>query len=94
MTRNELQLREKAVVMAYKVGNRNAAANYIMELYHRNVRQCSLLKQDGCKRSIKSIRNTEKATSFKYVEYRNVYSTNHNDVATSKRTCFAHYIGR
>ena len=38
MTRNELQLREKAVVMAYKVGNRNAAANYIMELYHRNVR--------------------------------------------------------
>ena len=24
----------------------------------------------------------------------NVYSTNHIDVATSKRTCFAHYIGR
>lgn len=23
----------------------------------------------------------------------NVYSTNHIDVATSKRTCFAHYIG-
>ena len=36
MTRNELQLREKAVVMAYKVGNRNAAASYIMELYRRN----------------------------------------------------------
>ena len=24
----------------------------------------------------------------------NVYSTNHIDVETSKRTCFAHYIGR
>ena len=58
MTRNELQLREKAVVMAYKVGNRNAAANYIMELYHRNV-----------------------------------YSTNHIYVATSKMACFAHYMG-
>lgn len=23
----------------------------------------------------------------------NVYSTNHNDVASSKRACFAHYIG-
>lgn len=23
----------------------------------------------------------------------NVYSTNHNDVATSKSTCFAHYMG-
>lgn len=23
----------------------------------------------------------------------NVYSTNHTDVETSKRTCFAHYIG-
>lgn len=36
MTRNELQLREKVVVMAYKVGNRNAVASYIMELYRRN----------------------------------------------------------
>ena len=32
-------------------------------------------KWDCCKRSIKSIRNAEKATSFKYVECRNVYST-------------------
>lgn len=23
----------------------------------------------------------------------NVYSTNHNDVASSKRACFAHYMG-
>ena len=31
-----------------------------------------------------------------YKDYKplNVYSTNHIDVATSKRTCFAHYIGR
>ena len=28
------------------------------------------------------------------VESANVYSTNHIDVVTSKRTCFAHYIGR
>ena len=26
--------------------------------------------------------------------YDNVYSTNHIDGATSKRTCFAHYMGR
>ena len=58
-----------------------------------NVRPTQFTEVDCCKRSIKSIRNAEKATSFKYVECRNVYSTNRIDVASSKRTCFAHIMG-
>ena len=33
-----------------------------------------------------------RATSPNKFECRNVYSTNHIDVATSKRTCFVHYM--
>lgn len=43
---------------------------------------------------IKSIRNAEKATSFKYVECRNVYSTNRIDVASSKVAWFVHSTQR
>lgn len=36
MTRNELQLRENAVLCAYKDNDIDRAVNYVMELYKRN----------------------------------------------------------
>ena len=42
--------------------------------------------------SMKDKKNFESKYADYFVD--NVYSTNRIDVETSKRTCFAHYIGR